>query len=334
MQQKHSQSVDELADNPAECLVDGCCKKAARGRKGWCLAHYTRWRNHGDPAWVAPVKPPRVCSVEDCERLHEAHGLCATHNRRVRRFGSTDLPPPVPARRCLVPECSKDATTRGWCGTHYQRWRDHGDPLLGARKPLLVCCVEGCSRRAQLTATGLCNTHNWRFEKHGDVHHVRGLPKPGEPKPCCRCGVVKPVEDFCLHPTGIGGRAVVCKACKKQYDADYREANRTKRRESNSRRRAVIRGVDAERVTAESLWIRDGGVCALCDEPVNRHLRYPEPMSWSIDHIVPLVHGGLHTYDNTRITHLHCNVRRGAARGELCPTDSSSGNSQQLALLV
>ena len=29
------------------CSVDGCCK-AARAR-GWCRAHYERWRVHGDP---------------------------------------------------------------------------------------------------------------------------------------------------------------------------------------------------------------------------------------------------------------------------------------------
>jgi HNH endonuclease len=31
----------------ALCAVDGCVRSASR--RGWCVAHYERWRNHGDP---------------------------------------------------------------------------------------------------------------------------------------------------------------------------------------------------------------------------------------------------------------------------------------------
>lgn len=34
------------------CAVPGCernANRAARGSRGWCVTHYTRWRRHGDP---------------------------------------------------------------------------------------------------------------------------------------------------------------------------------------------------------------------------------------------------------------------------------------------
>lgn len=41
------------------------------------------------------------CSVEGCEKPQKAstHGLCGMHRERVRRYGSTDLPPSDPKER-------------------------------------------------------------------------------------------------------------------------------------------------------------------------------------------------------------------------------------------
>lgn len=36
-----------MADKPL-CKIDGC-GKPARNSRGWCAAHYDRWRMHGDP---------------------------------------------------------------------------------------------------------------------------------------------------------------------------------------------------------------------------------------------------------------------------------------------
>lgn len=68
------------------------CERDAR-RRGWCPAHYSRWKRHGAPWAGAPdrrrptpkVAPPeRICSVVDCATVHFGLGLCHTHYNRRR----------------------------------------------------------------------------------------------------------------------------------------------------------------------------------------------------------------------------------------------------------
>ena len=49
-------------------------------------------------------------------------------------------------------------------------------------------------------------------------------------------------------------------------------------------------------------------VCALCGKVVDKSLRFPNPLSPSIDHIIPISKGG-HPADieNLQLTHLKCN---------------------------
>jgi len=76
------------------CSIEGC-GKPAKGR-GWCAAHWWRWRNNGDPlALKSKAIKPEKCSVEECEN------------------GPTDK--------------------RGMCNTHYLRWYRHGDVSVTLR---------------------------------------------------------------------------------------------------------------------------------------------------------------------------------------------------------
>ena len=43
---------------------------------------------------------------------------------------------------------------------------------------------------------------------------------------------------------------------------------------------------------------------------VDKDLMWPDPMSASLDHIVPLSRGGTHTLDNVQLAHLACNERK------------------------
>lgn len=61
------------------------------------------------------------------------------------------------------------------------------------------------------------------------------------------------------------------------------------------------------------LAVRDGGwVCQVCAEPIDGTLRFPDPRSCSIDHIVPVSAGepDPHRLSNLQLAHLGCNSRK------------------------
>ena len=59
------------------------------------------------------------------------------------------------------------------------------------------------------------------------------------------------------------------------------------------------------------IFYRDKGLCQLCQQPIDLTLTYPNPMMFSVDHIVPRSQGGSHKLDNLQAAHLICNSRRG-----------------------
>ncbi len=107
----------------------------------------------------------------------------------------------------------------------------------------------------------------------------------------------------------------VCKGfCKKHYDKQRHKSERYKEQhyERKVRRRCLQRGVYVEKVYRKVVWARDKEICGLCGEKVDCSLRAPDPHSPSIDHIVPISKGGVHSYENVQLAHLGCNVGKGS----------------------
>lgn len=52
-------------------------------------------------------------------------------------------------------------------------------------------------------------------------------------------------------------------------------------------------------------------VCGICGKPVDFSLRYPDPLSKTVDHIIPINRGG-HPSDlsNLQLAHLACNLAK------------------------
>ena len=59
--------------------------------------------------------------------------------------------------------------------------------------------------------------------------------------------------------------------------------------------------------------LAEGTVCALCGMPIDKKKRFPDPMSATVDHIIPVAKGG-HPSDlqNLQIAHLICNQIKGS----------------------
>lgn len=47
--------------------------------------------------------------------------------------------------------------------------------------------------------------------------------------------------------------------------------------------------------------------CIVCDEIINKELRWPDIYSATLEHVIPLGQGGTHTWDNVAPAHLLCN---------------------------
>lgn len=81
-----------------------------------------------------------------------------------------------------------------------------------------------------------------------------------------------------------------------------------KRGKKDARSRARHHGVHYEPVNAAEVMRRDGWMCHLCGDPIDPESKWPDQMCASLDHVIPMAHGGPHTYDNVAASHWLCNV--------------------------
>lgn len=95
-------------------------------------------------------------------------------------------------------------------------------------------------------------------------------------------------------------------------------SRRVRGRDQERRRRARMRGVHTEAVDFAQLCRRDRWKCQLCGEPVKRKAQVPDPLSPTLDHIIPLAKGGTHEAKNVQLAHFRCNaLKRDRELGQL-----------------
>lgn len=107
-----------------------------------------------------------------------------------------------------------------------------------------------------------------------------------------------------------------------QRVAAWCKANPEKGRNRNHCRRARILNAHVADVDILAVYERDKWRCGLCHKKVNRTLKWPDPMSASLDHVIPLSDGGTHEPANVQLAHLGCNAGK-----------RNRGGGEQLALL-
>jgi len=155
-----------------------------------------------------------------------------------------------------------------------------------------VCVICAATFLASRAWSRYCSDVCRKASKH---RHLASQERRLDPQSltCGQCGTAfqgTRARRFCSSPCAI----------KYHRDAD------------RDRRRAVSKGKPAERVFRRVVFQRDAWVCGVCYGFVDRHVEHPDPASPSLDHIVPLGRGGSHSYANVQLTHLGCNIRKGA----------------------
>lgn len=71
----------------------------------------------------------------------------------------------------------------------------------------------------------------------------------------------------------------------------------------------TLRG-ERHRKKLELVTERDGGVCWICNEPVNAETGPSDPERSSLDHVHERAAGGSNGIDNLRLAHAVCNEMR------------------------
>jgi 5-methylcytosine-specific restriction endonuclease McrA len=222
------------------------------------------------------------------------------------------------------------------CASHYQRLKKYGDPEVSRKRPRSFCSINGCGK--PVVGRGWCSAHWTRWQRYGDpAYRMPGEVVDGK-KICPRCEVDKPRDEYGNASRLPLGWSRYCKLCTRAIAADWRASNpdyqepplppgyhaertrhwrqehpdraRAQARASNQTRRARRVAAEVEKFTDVEIFDRDGWLCGICAEPIDRTLRYPDPMSVSLDHVMPLSRGGKHSRANTQAAHLICNVRK------------------------
>lgn len=143
-------------------------------------------------------------------------------------------------------------------------------------------------------------------------------------------------SDFEKDRSSKSGLQWWCKKCSQDYENNNREKTRALGRkyyaDNREKERQVVRAwrvanpdkvrnytrqYAARKLNAYvapvdevSIYNQCGWVCQLCGQPVDATLKWPDPMSKSLDHIVPLSKGGTHEPGSVHLAHLVCNIQK------------------------
>lgn len=297
------------------CSVPNCERR--HSAKGLCNMHYQRLLKHGDvQACRAPKHPERTpgkCAVDSCGQEVSARGWCIRHYQRWRRAGDVEdrkvlvscvecgsgLPPGVQGGRAVQKFCSagcrRAVAYRKYLGSGKYEADLAAQREANASKPLnQVTCVQceltfESKHRTPKFCSTTCN-NQWRDE-HNEA----------------RCAEVD-----CER--GVRAKGLCNMHWRRKARAEGRERGTEwgdRRKANYQQRRALKLKLPADNIRPVDVYERDEWVCGICSTPVDRALAYPDPMSPSLDHVLPLSLGGHHTMENVTLAHLLCNVRKG-----------------------
>lgn len=185
------------------------------------------------------------------------------------------------------------------CREHAFAWRRE-NPVLG---PLPATAAEQrrcevCGGPAASAPSKTCGSEECKRTRYLEAAAARST-RDRKPRACKECGEV-------FIPEYGNKRSAFCshKCMRKQG-----------RRIAKSIRKARLRNASrTEAVDPLAVFKRDGWRCKLCGCRTPKRLRgTTDDRAPELDHIVPLAHGGAHSYANTQCLCRKCNREKGAS---------------------
>lgn len=213
---------------------------------------------------------------------------------------------------------SKDGPVPRWCLScraerariRQQKWqRAKAAELAAQAMPKIDICAECGVSFFRPCSNGVRRRCDSCRADHNKTRHKLYQPNPDRsPKPCELCFIS-------IIPQPVGPVARWCRPCavivqRQQRNAWLKarpELQRVQWQAHKQRRRAAKRTTEVERFSVAEIYARDKWRCGICCKFVDRDLKYPDPQSPSLDHVVPLARGGAHTRANVQLAHLRCN---------------------------
>ncbi len=205
------------------------------------------------------------------------------------------------------------------------------EAIDAAKFVLLGQCQNGDGNLLAATSTRLCKECLNKFKITADSYVLQGLCEKGDKEPLAKNSTRLCEEHLdkrkkhkknlvqqglCTQGDGNPLSSRSASLCEEhrieatQRSCAYAKKNPEIAKENAARRNAQKRNTQTEKISYHIVYKKYNYTCHICNKKINMSFKYPNPLSKSIDHIVPLAKGGTHTYNNVKPAHLICNVKK------------------------
>ena len=268
-----------------------------------------------------------TCNVEKCEELARVRGMCRRHYNKAYYQANKEVRPKRALKNATIPPF-----TCKWCG------KDHPEavPTVARKQVVRKFCDRECGnkfssaqqsaeraaaraalgRKCQQCGVGIDDRNRQaRFCSAlcSDIAAGRRRAEPLTEIECAleECQVVftpkSRIQKCCCTHHGQVHYNRVSRATGRQKPEPWSD----RRRANHHKRRALKKKLPAADIRPLDIYERDSWTCGLCGDGIDPDTAWPDPLSASLDHILPLSKGGHHVPENVQAAHLSCNVRKG-----------------------
>ena len=173
------------------------------------------------------------------------------------------------------------------------------------RKRFIKTCIEcSCSFETKSNHQKVCNKRKCKVAYQNKNWQSKN--KFEKECPICK-GLFKTAYNHQITCSiNCQGKRQTLVYCELNQDSFMRNHSRVE-----FKRRQRIKSAWIEDVDIKVLIERDQGICQLCFNPVDLEVHPNHNHAPSKDHIIPIVHGGEHSYNNTQLAHRICNSKKG-----------------------